>query len=158
VSHLRLGSGGQVRSIVCRLNGTATERVFEADRVALAAGALMSTRIFLMTLLRATGERVRLHGLMDNRQVLVPFINLSMLGQPFVAGTYQYHLLGLGLEAPTARDYVHGQITTLKTALVHPLIQRMPSDLGASTRAFRTLHAALGLVHVNFRDTRRAEP
>jgi choline dehydrogenase-like flavoprotein len=87
----------------------------------------------------------------------VPFVNLGMLGQPFESDTYQYHLLGLGLEMPAARDYVHGQITTLKTALVHPLVQRMPLNLGASTRVFRALHAALGLVNVNFRDTRRAE-
>jgi len=52
---------------------------------------------------------------------------------------------------------VHGQITTLKTALAHPLIQRVPLDLAASIRAFRSIHAALGLVNVNFRDTRRPE-
>ena len=138
VSHLRLGSGGQVRSVVCRLGGNGNDREFAADRVALAARArAFYNGNFLMTLVRATGERGRLHGLMDNRQVLVPFVNLGMLGQPFSAGSYQYHLLGMGLEAPAARDYVHGQITTLKTALVHPLIQRMPLNLGASTRVFR---------------------
>jgi choline dehydrogenase-like flavoprotein len=157
VSHIRLGPGGQVHSVICRMSNTGTEHEFPADRVALAAGALSSTRIFLMSMLRATGARVRLTGLMDNRQVLVPFVNLGMLGQPFVAESYQYHLLGLGLEEPAARDYVHGQVTTLKTALVHPLIQRMPLNLNASTHVFRALHAALGLVNVNFRDTRRAE-
>jgi choline dehydrogenase-like flavoprotein len=92
---------------------------------------------------------------MDNRQVLVPFVNLGMIGRAFASDSYQYHLLGMGLESGQPRDYVHGQITTLKTALTHPLIQRMPFDLAASTRVFRTLHAALGLVNVNFRDTRR---
>jgi hypothetical protein len=52
---------------------------------------------------------------------------------------------------------VHGQITTLKTALVHPLIQRLPLDLSTATRMFRTIHGALGLVNVNFRDTRRED-
>jgi choline dehydrogenase-like flavoprotein len=50
---------------------------------------------------------------------------------------------------------VHGQITTLKTALLHPLIQRLPLALGSATMAFRAIHGALGLVNVNLRDTRR---
>src|SRR5262245_23931 len=133
------------------------DREFPASRVALAAGALLSTKIFLTTMLRERRERVRLHGLMDNRQVLVPFVNLGMIGRPFSSQTYQYHLLGLGLEAASPRDYVPGQITTLKTALTHPLIQRMPIDLRAATVAFRAVHAALGLINVNFRDTRRKD-
>ena len=108
-----------------------------------------------MTMLRETGQRVRLPGLMDNRQVLLPFVNLSMLGQQFSPDSYQDHLLGMGLEPTSPRDYVHAQITTLKTALVHPLIQRLPLNLAASTYLFRAAHAALGLVNINFRDTRR---
>ncbi|MEO6222674.1 MAG: GMC oxidoreductase [Vicinamibacterales bacterium] len=155
VSHLRVGPGHRVRSIVGTVLTTGAEREFAVERVALAAGALLSTRIFLMTMVRETGERLRLRGLMDNRQVLLPFVNLGMLGQQFAADSYQYHLLGIGLEATHPHDYVHAQITTLKTALVHPLIQRLPLNLAASTRIFRSIHAALGLVNVNFRDTRR---
>lgn len=155
VSHLRLGPGHRVRSIVGNVLATGAEQEFPADRVALAAGALLSTRIFLMTMLREAGQRVRLRGLMDNRQVLMPFVNLGMLGRQFSPESYQYHLLGIGLESPAPRDYVHAQITTLKTALVHPLIQRLPLNLAASTYLFRAVHAALGLVNVNFRDTRR---
>jgi choline dehydrogenase-like flavoprotein len=94
---------------------------------------------------------------MDNRQVLMPFINVDMIGRQFSAESYQYHLIGLGVEGQSARDYVHGQVTTLKTALVHPLIQKLPVDLRTATRMFRDVHAALGLVNVNFRDTRRPE-
>ena len=119
------------------------------------AGALLSTKIVLMSVLRKTGERIRLGGLMDNRQILMPFVNLGMIGQPFSPASYQYHLLGMGIEASAPRDYVHGQITTLKTALVHPLIQKLPLDLATSTSIFRSIHAALGLVNINFRDTRR---
>lgn len=155
VSHLRIGGGNRVRAIVGTLLDTGAEREFAAERVALAAGALLSTRIFLMSVLKQTGQRVRLRGLMDNRQVLVPFMNLGMLGQQFSPDTYQYHLLGMGLESDSPRDYVHGQITTLKTALVHPLIQRLPLDLATSTYVFRAIRAALGLVNVNLRDTRR---
>jgi choline dehydrogenase-like flavoprotein len=154
VDYLRV-AGGRVRAVVGRVADGGAPREFSADRVALAAGALQSTKIFLATWLRESGRRERLTGLMDNRQVLVPFVNLGMLGRAFSAETYQYHLLGLGLAADDASEYVHGQITTLKTALVHPLIQRFPLDLAASTRAFRGVHAALGIVNVNLRDTRR---
>jgi len=157
VSHLRIGSDHRVQAVVATAIGTGSAQEFPVERVALAAGALLSTRIFLMSILRRTGERVRLHGLMDNRQVLMPFVNLKMLGRPFAPDSYQYHLLGMGFETESPLDYVHGQITTLKTALVHPLIQRLPLDLSTSTFIFRAIHAALGLVNVNFRDTRRAE-
>jgi choline dehydrogenase-like flavoprotein len=156
VSHLRL-SAGRVRAVIGTLLESGAEHEFAADRVALAAGALLSTRIFLTTMVRESGTRVRLQGLMDNRQLLVPFINLGLIGERFSPDSYQYHLLGLGLDSPSPRDYVHGQITTLKTALVHPLIQRLPFDLRSSTRLFRGVHASLGLVNVNLRDTRRAD-
>jgi len=155
VRYLRLDNNNRVRAIVARMLDTGEEREFPADRVALAAGALLSTRIFLTTMAQERAARIRLHGLMDNRQVLVPFVNLGMLGRPFSPKTYQYHLLGLGLDTGSPKDYVHGQITTLKTALTHPLIQRVPLDFGASTVAFRAVHAALGLINLNFRDVRR---
>jgi hypothetical protein len=144
-----------VRAVVARMLDTGEQQEFPAERVALAAGALLSTRIFLTTMAEERATRIRLHGLMDNRQVLVPFVNLGMLGRPFSPKTYQYHLLGLGLDTGSPKDYVHGQITTLKTALTHPLIQRVPLDFGAATVAFRAVHAALGLINVNFRDVRR---
>ena len=156
VSHLRL-AGHRVRAVVGTRLDSGVEHEFPADRVALAAGALLSTRIFLTTMVRETGRRIRLQGLMDNRQLLVPFVNLGMIGESFSADSYQYHLLGMGLESESPKDYVHGQITTLKTALVHPLIQRLPLDLATATFLFRGVHAALGLVNVNFRDTRRED-
>jgi len=154
VSHLRLAAENKVTAVVARMS-SGEEKEFPAGRVALAAGALLSTKIFLTTMMRERGARIRLKGLMDNRQVLMPFVNLGMIGRPFSSETYQYHLLGMGLESESPKDYVHGQITTLKTALTHPLIQRLPLDLGASIRAFRGVHAALGLVNVNLRDDRR---
>jgi choline dehydrogenase-like flavoprotein len=154
VTHLRMGSNNRASAVIGRMTGTEATQEFPVDRVALAAGTLLSTRIFLTTMLRE-GQRVRLPGLMDNRQILVPFVNLNMIAQAFSPDTYQYHLLGMGFETESPRDYVHGQITTLKTALVHPLIQRLPLDLRTSTFLFRAVHAALGLVNVNFRDTRR---
>jgi choline dehydrogenase-like flavoprotein len=155
VSHLNVGVGGRISAVVGRDVATGAAREFAVETVALAAGALLSTRIYLTSIARHTGRHVRLGGLMDNRQVLVPFVNISMVGKPFSPDTYQYHLLGMGLDSGTPRDYVHGQITTLKTALVHPLIQRLPVNLRAAIRLFRGVHAALGLVNVNLRDSRR---
>jgi choline dehydrogenase-like flavoprotein len=92
---------------------------------------------------------------MDTPQVLMPFVNLGLVGRRFAAEAYQYHLLGMGLVAETPRDYIHGQVTTLKTALLHPLIQRVPLDLRTSTVVMRSIHSALGLLNLNFSDARR---
>jgi len=124
-------------------------------QLALAAGALSTAALVLRSVRAATGERVRLAGLMDNRQVLVPFLTLRMLGQPYDPGAYQYHLLGMGLAQPDPREYVHAQITTLKTALMHPVIQQLPFDLRTSMLVARATHSALGVVNVNLHDTRR---
>jgi len=149
------GPGGRVRELIVRESGGTTERAMPVDRLALAAGALNSTAIFLESVRRENGEAPRLSGLMDNRQVLMPFVNLRMVGRPFAPESYQYHLLGMGLLTPDPRDYVHCQITTLKTTMMHPVIQSLPFDLRTSTWIARATHAALGLVNVNFRDGRR---
>jgi choline dehydrogenase-like flavoprotein len=52
---------------------------------------------------------------------------------------------------------VHGQITTLKTTMAHPIIKSLPFDMRASTAAFRHVRSALGLVNVNFHDERRSD-
>ena len=94
---------------------------------------------------------------MDNPQVLMPFVNLGMLTRRFNPDSYQYHQLGMGLEGSAPDAYVHGQITTLKTALIHPIVQRLPFDMKTSLSVFGNLHAALGLVNINVHDTRRGE-
>jgi choline dehydrogenase-like flavoprotein len=149
--------GGRVHSIVARPQGGGAEQEFKAEKLALAAGTLLSTKIVLLSILKATGERVELRGLMDNRQILVPFVNLRMINKPFSPENYQYHLLGMGIENTDPRDYVHGQITTLKTALLHPIIQNLPLDLRTATFVTRSMRTALGVVNVNFRDTRRED-
>ncbi len=126
------------------------------DGVVLAAGALASARIYLESRWRGAGERVTLTGLMDNQQVLVPFITLGMLGSaPNAEPAYQYHQVCVGLAGKDPAHYVHGQITTLKTAMVHPVIQSLPLDLRSATAVFRLLRSALGIANVNLHDTRR---
>ena len=92
---------------------------------------------------------------MDNRQVMMPFVNLSLLGRRYEPRSYQYHQLAIGVPGESPHEYVHGLITTLKTALIHPLVQNLPFDLRRSIAAFRDMHSALGLININFSDSRR---
>ena len=98
---------------------------------------------------------MKLCGLMDNRQVLIPFINLKLLGKAYNPNSYQYHQLAMGIEGNEPKEYIHGLITTLKTALIHPIVQNIPFDLNTSLFIFRNMHAALGLLNVNLHDERR---
>ncbi len=125
------------------------------ETLALAAGTLSTARIVLRSWWEATGETPRLGGLMDNRQVLVPFVNPGRVGRPHDARAYQYHQLCVGLAAARAEHYVHGQITTLTTAQAHPILETMPFDLRTAGFVFRNVRAGLGLVNLNFHDTRR---
>jgi choline dehydrogenase-like flavoprotein len=155
--HFTVGENGRVTGLVTQPADGGDRRTLPVEQLALAAGTLSTATIVLRSVRVATGERLRLEGLMDNRQVLVPFLNLRRLGQPSDETAYQYHLLGLGLESPDPREYVHGQITTLKTALMHPIIQQLPFDLRTSLLVARATHSALGVVNVNFHDTRRTD-
>lgn len=155
VRRLRIGPGGRATGVWAAPVDGGDEVELTGDRVVLAAGALGTTWIVLSTVLHEDGEVLELSGLMDNRQVLVPFLNLGMLGKEYAADSYQYHLLGIGLDQPAAREYVHGQVTTLTTALMHPIIQKLPLDLRSSAAVARVAHAALGLVNLNFHDERR---
>jgi choline dehydrogenase-like flavoprotein len=151
----RYESDGTVSALDVRDVDTGERLSLPVGLLALAAGALPTTTLVLRSVQAATGERIRLSGLMDNRQVLVPFLTLGMLGQPYHPGSYQYHLLGMGLRQPEPREYVHCQITTLKTALMHPIIQQLPFDLRTSMSIAEATHSALGVVNVNLHDTRR---
>ena len=147
----------RIRSVIVEDVADGRREEVDVDTLVLAAGALATARIVLDSVHHATGERVTLGGLMDNRQILLPFVNLSMLRRPYNPDSYQYHLLGLGLEGRTAKEYVHGQITTLKSALIHPIVQKLPFDLKTSLALFKNVHAALGVVNINLHDTRRPD-
>ena len=153
-SHLLLDAGGRATGIALRSLDGAREERLAASAVVLAAGALGTSRIVLESLAR-TGERAELPGLMDNRQVLMPFVNLKLVGRRFESASYQYHQLALAYEPALARDVAHGLFTTLKTALVHPIAHALPGSLGRGLGVLRNIHAALGLLNVNFADERR---
>ena len=145
------GRAGALQTVAVPEGGTQS---IEADSFVLAAGALSSSEIFMRSLAARTGEPLRLAGLMDNPQVLMPFLNLGRLGAPSESAAYQFHLLGLGLVVD-GQPYVHGQITTLTTGLLHPSVQNLPFGLAASDRMVRALRGAIGVVNVNFADRRR---
>jgi hypothetical protein len=136
------------------MDGGSAER-HTADAHVLAAGALSSSNLVLRSAFKSRGEVVRLPGLMDNRQVLAPFFNLVMLGKAYDPSSYQYHQLAVGIETDTPARYVHGQVTTLKTGTGHPIFQNLPLDLASGIGVFKTLRSGLGVVNLNFSDTRR---
>ncbi|MBM3774564.1 MAG: hypothetical protein FJW37_05310, partial [Acidobacteria bacterium] len=156
-SHFHFRDGGRIDKLVVVNTATGVREEVEVSTLVLAAGCLSTSRIFLQSLHEAGGKNLRLGGLMDNRQILMPWINLKMIGRRYEPRSYQYHQLAFGAVGAGPMDYVHGLITTLKTALVHPIVQSLPFDLGSATRVFRDIHAALGLVNINFSDTRREE-
>jgi choline dehydrogenase-like flavoprotein len=153
--HFRLDASGRVRGVVVS-TGDGQTREIAAGSLVLAAGTLGSARIFLESLYRENGKAPELRGLMDNRQVLMPFVNLRMLGRPWSSETYQYHQVAMAVQMETG-EMIHGLVTTLKTALIHPLVQTLPFDLGAGVAAFRSIHGALGMVNINLPDHRRDE-
>lgn len=156
VSHFRFGDGGRVNEVVARSHD-GTVREFGVGTLVLAAGTLCTARIFLDSIWRDSGEVRELSGLTDNRQILMPFVNTKLLGTQFETESYQYHQLAFALDADDPHDYVHGLVTTLKTALIHPIVQSLPASVGTSLAAFKKLHAALGLVNINMADRRRDE-
>jgi choline dehydrogenase-like flavoprotein len=157
VKYFKFDSRQQISSVV----GVSLDSKMPYERptkkLVLAAGALSSSRIFMESIYRATGQLIKLSGLMDNRQILIPFINLRMIGKPYDPETYQYHQIALSLEQRNPKENIHGQITTLKTASIHPIIQNAPFDLKTSIFLFRNIHSALGLASINFHDTRRED-
>lgn len=130
---------------------------FKGDEYVLAAGTLLSAKIMLDSIYCKTGRVEALSGLMDNRMIHLPFLTFAMIGKPASNASYQFHHLALGLVAPDQRDYLHGQITTLKGASVHPILQSMPVDLRSAIGIFRTIRSGLGLANVSLSDRRRPE-
>lgn len=155
VSHFRYDESGKVVGLVAHSTEGNLPREWQADRFVLAAGALSSSKIFMESVRRATGQVIRLRGLMDNRQILIPFVNLAMIGKRYSPENYQYHQVAMGIVSDKPEEYIHGQITTLKTALVHPIVHNVPLDLRTALFMFKNVRAGLGVVNLNLYDRRR---
>lgn len=157
VRHFECDESGRVTKVVARRLADRADVEFAADVVALAAGALASSKIVLDSIYRRSGRVATLSGLMDNRQAHVPFLTPAMIGRRIETASYQYHHLAVGIERETPREYVHGQITTLKAASIHPIVQSLPLDVRGALGLFRSMRAGLGVVNLNLPDRRRAE-
>lgn len=156
VEAFRYGPDRKIQSVEARSLRDGRRHEIGVETLVLAAGTLSSARILLESIRRQEGRAPRLSGLMDNRQILMPFMNLRRLGCADDAHSYQYHQLCLGIAKDQGEPYVHGQITTLTSALVHPVIERIPMDMPTALFTFRRSRAALGVVNVNLHDTRRS--
>lgn len=155
VSHFNFNSKRRVTGVTAQSLTDNKDYEFPADKIVLAAGTLCSSKIFLDSFFKNTGEIIKLHGLMDNRQILMPFVNLRMIGKQFNPQSYQYHQISMELDNESPKEYVDTQLTTLKTAMIHPVIQNMLFDLKTSLFIFKNIHAALGIASVSFHDYRR---
>ncbi len=155
VEYFKYNDNQKIESVVTTEIESGKKREFKVNTLALAAGTLSSSKIFLTSVFKKSGTKVKLKGLMDNRQILAPFINWKILGKNFNPESYQYHQLAVGIETENPKDYVHGQITTLKTGLMQPPFQSMPFDFRTSIFLGRYLHSALGVVNINLHDYRR---
>lgn len=155
VKGVRVTKHNRISHVVADSLATKEQKEFEVETLVLAAGTLSSSRIFLEAVRERSGQAPRLSGLMDNQQILIPFINWDMIGKPYNDKSYQYHQIAFNILSNNSDPTIHALITTLKTALVHPLIHRIPCDLKSAVFFFRNLHAAMGLVNVNLHDSRR---
>lgn len=154
-SHLALTPSGSIEHLVSHDLDSGAMTRHSADAHVLACGALSSSNLVLRSVYKSRKEIIRLTGLMDNRQILMPFCNLSMLGRCHNPRSYQYHQLAFGIESDRPERYVHAQITTLKTATTHPIFRGLPLDLKSAIGVFRALRSSLGVLNLNFCDWRR---
>ncbi|MEW5918100.1 MAG: GMC oxidoreductase, partial [Gemmatimonadota bacterium] len=155
VERIDVDGNGRAVGAIARSVTDGSERIFAGDRVVLAAGAIATTRIYLSTVHHATGTAPELYGLMDNRHVTMPFLTPALIGRDVNLASYQFHHIALGIRGDTPQGDVHGQITALKAAQVHPIISTLPFDFRTSLKIFRRLRAALGVVNFWIGDTRR---
>ncbi len=157
VRYFDYDAAGRVTRVVARTATDAGAREFSADVIVLAAGALGTSRIYLASVSRRERRQISLGGLMDNPHAVMPFVTPAHLGSTMVPDSYQFHLLALALEGDGGAQAAHGQITTLRAAAVHPIVQSLPLDLRRSLTTFRRLRAALGVANVWAPGVRRAE-
>lgn len=157
VRRFEFNSDKRITRLVAESVENRQEIEFPVDTLVLGAGTMSSSRIFLESLPSGAHGPVRLTGLMDNRQVLVPFINLGMVGRRYDPHSYQYHQMGIGFQARRPEAFIHGLITTLKTAMAHPIVQKIPANLKTAMYIFRNVRAALGVINLNFHDFRRTD-
>lgn len=148
VSHFEYDARGRVGCVVARHIDDGTTRRIDGDLFVLAAGTIGTTRIYLESAYRCEGKVLSLDGLMDNPHAVIPFVTPAQLGAPVDPASYQFHLLAFGIEDGNGGQEAHGQITTLRAAAVHPIVQSLPLDFRGGMGVFRRIRSALGVANV----------
>jgi hypothetical protein len=154
VSHAACDSSRQIRAVVAH-DQHGHSREIDVETLVLAAGTLSTSMIYLRSLHHAGETNLALPGLMDNRQVLIPFLTPRMFGQPVESDAYQYHRLAMVVRDAGLSVDCHGQLTTLKEVLGHPIFQRLPLALPTAIKVFQSVRSGMGLLNLSFPDTRR---
>ncbi|MGQ0642271.1 MAG: GMC oxidoreductase [Gemmatimonadaceae bacterium] len=156
VERVSVDGNGVAVGVIVRPASGGPETQISGDRVVLAAGALATTRIYLAMLFHEQASAPELPGLMDNRHVTMPFVTPALVGHDVDLASYQFHHVALGMRGATRAGDLHGQMTALKGAQVHPIIATLPFNFRTSLSVFRRIRAALGVVNFWLADSRRS--
>lgn len=148
VGHFSADPRGRVTAVEARDLASGASASFTADWIVLAAGTLGSSAIYLESLRRREGRIKTLGGLMDNTHVVMPFVTPSHVGQGVETASYQFHHLALAVAGAQGEQLAHGQITTLRSAAVHPIVQSLPLSLRDGLRVFRRVRSALAVANI----------
>lgn len=152
--HFESDPDGTIRALVADPVDGGEPVKLTADRFVLAAGTIGSSKIYLDSVVTRGAEAPRLGGLLDNRMAMVPFLTLAMLGRRTELAAYQFHQLAFGIRADRPDEHAHGQITTLKAASIHPIVQNLPLDLRSALAVFRRIRSGLAVATLWIHDRR----
>ena len=124
----------------------------DVGTLVLACGTIESSALFLRSIAR--DSTVRLTGLMDNRQMLIPFLTPKLIGAKSLTDHYQYHQLALSIQLKLR---YHAQLTTIKGAASHVIAQQFPGSFAFARQLLPILRPGLGLISLGCPDRRQQQ-
>ena len=89
VENFNINKKRRITSVTVKSIKNGQSVTISLDRLILAAGTLSTSKIFLESIRKNSREVVKLHGLMDNRQILIPYVNFKMTCKPYNSESYQ---------------------------------------------------------------------
>lgn len=125
------------------------------DALVLAADTLTTTRIFLESWRRATGENARLTGVLRHREIRARFVTTSMIGRPVDERVPVPPRVAITLREHNADD-IRGWIATAEPERLPADVAAIHLDIRTSFRLVREARAALGSVVLTLPDWSRA--
>lgn len=159
--HSLISENGQIRGVKAHnLKNNLDEKIL-GEKFFLGCGAIGSGTVFLKTLSQDSrfSEEYKANGLstlglMDSKVVKIPYIFREQIGLKKNERDFQFNKLAVGYLAKKSSypSYVHGELLTLSSLLYHPLIERLPFGSLISSKVFKLLQSALGVVTYFFPD------